>query len=139
MPLDRQTVGALLVDEALHDMRDDRGRYRASEKMGAEAALTRASRARRDPSECRKRQQHMFVGAPSQSLSPPLNPSVGTSGDLARHGLIKSRRVNGEQCHLISHQKSEPMKRMPSHKVHRRCSEERARKWITRCGFWRAG
>src|ERR1700685_4394131 len=90
MPLDRQTIGSLLVNEVLHDVRQYGRGKRARQEMGSKAAFAFASRTCQQPTESSESHKNMLVCSPSQYFGAPLNPTVGLRCDL----LVNVGRMN---------------------------------------------
>jgi hypothetical protein len=101
MPLDRQTIGSLLVNEVLHDVRQYGRGKRASQKMGSKAAFTFVACTCQQPTESSESNKNMLVCSPSQYFGATLNPTIGMRSDLARDLLVNVGRMNRKKGHFL--------------------------------------
>ena len=101
MALDRQTIGSLLVNEVLHDVRQYGRGKRARQEMGSKAAFAFASRTCQQPTESSESHKNMLVCSPSQYFGATLNPTIGLRSDLARDLIVNVDRMNGKKGHFL--------------------------------------
>src|SRR6202795_2249285 len=100
MPLDRQTIGSLLINEVLHDVRQYGRGKRARQEMGSKAAFAFAPCTCQQPTASTESTKNMLGPSPSQYLGATLNPTIGMRSALARDLLGNVGRLNGKKGHL---------------------------------------
>jgi hypothetical protein len=100
MPLDRQTIGSLLVNEVLHDVRQYGRGKRARQEMGSKAVFAFAPCTCQQPTESSESNKNMLVRSPSQYFGATLNPTIGMRSDLSRDLFVNVGRMNGKKDHF---------------------------------------
>jgi hypothetical protein len=100
MPLDRQTIGSLLINEVFHDVRQYGRGKRARQEMSPKAAFAFAPSTCQQPTESSESNKNMLVRSPSQHFGATLNPTIGMRSDLSRDLLVNVGRMNGKAGHF---------------------------------------